>query len=80
MKSVDLFTGGKEPHFYIQTDFGFLSDVTKVVVNFGTVNGAVLPTKLKVYTFWDSSYKAGAPSGADAYRTRDEIILAGNPS
>ncbi|MBR4949529.1 MAG: DUF4434 domain-containing protein [Clostridia bacterium] len=48
-KQYTLFGEGKDPHFYVQNDFGFPSKVTKVELTFNTSNGAVLPKSIDIY-------------------------------
>ena len=46
--TLNLFEG-KEPHFYVQNDFGFVADVTRVTADFAAKDGAVLPSKVEVF-------------------------------
>lgn len=48
-KNIDLFIEGKDPHYYVQNDFGFVSKVNRVELNFNTNSEAVLPTSVDVY-------------------------------
>ena len=43
---LDLFFEGREPHYYIQNNFGFVSKVNKVEFTFNTENGAKLPLNI----------------------------------
>ena len=48
-KTFYLFTDGKEPHYYVQNEFGLISSVEQVELTFDTANGAVLPNKVEVF-------------------------------
>ena len=46
---LDLYFEGREPHYYIQNNFGFVSNISKVEFIFDTANGSKLPLNIDIF-------------------------------
>ncbi|MBR4949178.1 MAG: DUF4434 domain-containing protein, partial [Clostridia bacterium] len=70
-KHFNLYDEGRDPHFYVQNDFGFPSKLTKVEITFNTSSGAVLPSSVEIiisndgynYTIYPKQTVAKVTSG-----------------
>ncbi len=74
-KHYTLFGEGKDPHFYVQNDFGFVSKVNRVELAFNTENGAVLPKSIDIFVSNDGYNYYIYPAQTLSKETKDGVTI-----